>query len=236
VVKVLDFGLAKLAQPGSRGTHGDVTASPHDHVASPHDRRRHRAWHRRVHVRRAAKGHEADKRSDIWAFGCVLYEILTGRRAFDGDDMTEVPRRGGPLEPDWLVLPANVPPPLRHGLRPMSRQGSPQRIGDIAAARFVLDHQADGAATSTAAARACRAERVGGALAALTIGAVALAAVAADAHVFVIASAAPRVVRTTIAAPVGGVVLSSTDRDIAITPDGSRIGYHGGDNQLLVRP
>ena len=60
-----------------------------------------------------AKGREADKRSDIWAFGCVLYEMLTGRRAFDGEDMTEVLGAVVRLEPNWEALSSDVPQPVR---------------------------------------------------------------------------------------------------------------------------
>ena len=88
-----------------------------------------------------AKGREADKRSDMWAFGCVLYEMLTGRRAFDGEDMTDVLGAVVRLEPNWEALPSDVPQPVRallHGCLVKDRR---QRIADIAVARFVLDHQ-----------------------------------------------------------------------------------------------
>ena len=52
-----------------------------------------------------AKGREADKRSDIWAFGCVLYEMLTGRRAFDGEDVSDTLANVLKIDPDWSVLP-----------------------------------------------------------------------------------------------------------------------------------
>ena len=60
-----------------------------------------------------AKGREADRRSDIWAFGAVLYEMLSGRRAFDGEDMAEVLGAVVRLEPNWEAVPADVPLPVR---------------------------------------------------------------------------------------------------------------------------
>ena len=57
-----------------------------------------------------AKGREADKRSDVWSFGAVLYEMLTGRRAFDGDDVSDTMASVLKSEPDWSIVPADVPP------------------------------------------------------------------------------------------------------------------------------
>ena len=71
-----------------------------------------------------AKGKPADKRSDIWAFGCVLYEMLTGKRAFDGEDLTDVVAAVVRGEPDWAALPADVPGARSHAAERLSRKGS----------------------------------------------------------------------------------------------------------------
>ena len=73
-----------------------------------------------------AKGREADKRSDIWAFGCVLYEMLTGRRAFEGEDMTEVLGAVVRLEPNWEALPVRRAAGDSDAAATVPRQGSPQ--------------------------------------------------------------------------------------------------------------
>ena len=57
-----------------------------------------------------AKGRDADKRSDVWSFGAVLYEMLTGRRAFGGDDVSDTLASVLKSEPDWSLVPADVPP------------------------------------------------------------------------------------------------------------------------------
>ncbi len=109
VVKVLDFGLAKALEPVSAGR-TDATTSPT--ITSP-------AMMTRIGVMlgtaaymspEQAKGHAADKRSDIWAFGCVLFEMVTGRRAFEGEGISDTLAAVLRGEPKWTALPANVSP------------------------------------------------------------------------------------------------------------------------------
>jgi eukaryotic-like serine/threonine-protein kinase len=113
-VKVLDFGLAKLAQAEAPASSG-LSNSPTLSMA---------ATNAGVILGTAAymspeqaKGRAVDRRSDIFAFGCVLYEMLTGHPAFDGDDVTEILARVVTREPDWDRLPASVPKRLRELLR-----------------------------------------------------------------------------------------------------------------------
>ena len=87
-----------------------------------------------------AKGKPADKRSDIWAFGCVLYEMLTGRRAFDGEDLTDVIAAVVRGEPDWTALPSDVPAHVRTLIKGCLEKDRKARLGDIAVVRYLLDH------------------------------------------------------------------------------------------------
>ena len=83
-----------------------------------------------------AKGRTVDKRSDVWAFGAVLYEMLTGRRAFEGDDVSDTLARILMKEPDWTALPATVPPAVVTVLRRCLQKDRKQRVRDIGDVRW----------------------------------------------------------------------------------------------------
>ena len=112
VAKVLDFGLAKVASPDSSSS--DLSQSRAGAIfgtaayMSPEQ----------------ARGHNVDKRADIWAFGCVLFEMLTGRVAFAGETASDTIAKILEREPDWSVLPAGTPVRIRRLLRPLPREGS----------------------------------------------------------------------------------------------------------------
>src|SRR5262245_52994474 len=138
VVKVLDFGLAKALEPASAGS-TDATTSPT--ITSP-------ALMTRVGVilgtaaymsPEQAKGRAADKRSDVWAFGCVLFEMMTGRRAFEGEDISDTLAAILRGEPDWTALPANVSPALIPLLRGCLDKDRRRRVADLSTARFIID-------------------------------------------------------------------------------------------------
>ena len=97
-----------------------------------------------------AKGRAADKRSDVWAFGCVLYEMLTGTRAFEGEDVSDTLAAVLRGEPDWAALPATVPAAMRTLIRRCLEKDRRQRIADISVAQFVLDDPADRSRQPTA--------------------------------------------------------------------------------------
>ena len=86
-----------------------------------------------------ARGQAVDKRTDIWAFGCVLYEMLTGRAAFAGDDVSDTLAAILEREPDWTALPAATPPLIRRLLRRCLEKDRTRRLADIADARLEID-------------------------------------------------------------------------------------------------
>jgi serine/threonine-protein kinase len=237
-VKVLDFGLAKLTHPEATVDRDDVTVSPT--ITSPA-----RMTGIGVVLGTAAymspeqaKGYEADRRCDVWAFGCVLYEMLTGRRAFDGEDRTDVLGAVVRLEPNWDALPAEVPQPVRTLLRSCLVKDRRRRVATMSTALFVLDKSADlaapaGTASAVPLPRTPLWRRV------VTPAAAALvASTVVGAGVWMVTRpTAGRVTRTTISASgAAALAIVGGDRDLAITPDGSRIVYVGNQSkQIFVR-
>ena len=134
-VKVLDFGLAKAFE-GDPST-VDMSNSPTLSQA---------ATMQGVILGTAAymspeqaRGRAVDKRTDIWAFGCVLYELLTGKQAFHGEDITEILASVVKSEPDWTALPANISPSIRVLLQRCLRKDRRQRTPDAAILRIEIE-------------------------------------------------------------------------------------------------
>jgi eukaryotic-like serine/threonine-protein kinase len=96
-----------------------------------------------------AKGKPVDRRADIWAFGCVLYEMLTGRRAFDGETITDTLASVIKEEPDWSQLSTATPVRVRVLLQRCLQRDPKQRLRDIGEARIAIDEVLSGAAETS---------------------------------------------------------------------------------------
>jgi eukaryotic-like serine/threonine-protein kinase len=105
-----------------------------------------------------ARGKAVDKRADIWAFGCVLYEMLTSRRAFGADNLTDTLAVIVKGDPDWTALPPATPPALRELLAQTLVKDARLRLRDIGDARIVLDRLAGGAAEQPVGPAVARAQ------------------------------------------------------------------------------
>ena len=139
-VKVLDFGLAKAMEPAGTAS-ASATMSPT--ITTPAMTGIGMILGTAAYMSpEQAKGRPADKRSDIWAFGCVLYEMLTGRRAFEGEDVSDTLAAVLRGEPDWTALPANVSRMTRILLMRCLEKDRKKRIGDISTALFLIGEPA----------------------------------------------------------------------------------------------
>ncbi|HLG58229.1 MAG TPA: LpqB family beta-propeller domain-containing protein [Vicinamibacterales bacterium] len=147
VVKLLDFGLAKTAGPPDRPSTADERAQAPTITATVEGVVMGTAAYMSPEQ---ARGQSIDKRTDIWAFGCVLFEMLTGIAAFGGSTMSDTIVSVLDREPDWRSLPASVPPSLRRLLHRCLQKDVRRRLRDIGDALDDLTPQADAADTAHA--------------------------------------------------------------------------------------
>jgi serine/threonine protein kinase/Tol biopolymer transport system component len=140
-VKVLDFGLAKAVDQSSGvglGSSGGMSMSPT--MTSPAMTAAGVILGTAAYMSpEQARGKPVDKRADIWAFGCLLFEMLTGRRAFEGDDVASTIGASIHKEPAWAALPASTPPALRATIERCLQKDPRQRFHDMGDVRLSLD-------------------------------------------------------------------------------------------------
>jgi len=153
-VKVLDFGLAKALDPvAPRGVAEDVSpAHLSPTITSPATQLGMILGTAAYMAPEQAKGKPVDKRADIWAFGCVLYEMLTGKRAFAGSDVSETLASVLARDVDWTALPSQTPASIRRLIHRCLDRDLRKRLPDAGEARFQLEEaMAAPAATDDAA-------------------------------------------------------------------------------------
>ena len=253
VVKVLDFGLAKLIDgPAEAGHYAneptadgrsvrpqpDLTRSPT--LMSPAMTQAGVILGTATYMSpEQAKGRAADKRSDVWAFGCVLYEMLTGIRAFEGDDISETLASVLKSEPDWTRLPASVPPLARLAIERCLQKNRANRMADVSAVLFALSEQALAVSATQASTARRRGRQWIGLVAAIATAALVVAAIWMRRPA---ATSAP-VTRFSYALPDGQVFSDVFFPSVAISPDGTQIAYMANQrvyvrtiSDLTVRP
>jgi eukaryotic-like serine/threonine-protein kinase len=130
-VKLLDFGLAKAVRKAAVDSRLDTETSPHSEAGAVSGTAPYMSPEQ-------ARGQEVDRRSDIWAFGCVLYEMLAGKRAFAGATFSETVAAVLEREPDWSALPQETPPAVLRLLRRCLQKEKEKRLRDVGGARLEL--------------------------------------------------------------------------------------------------
>jgi serine/threonine protein kinase/Tol biopolymer transport system component len=216
-VKVLDFGLATFAAGPAGGAGSaagaELTNSP-TMMASMPGMILGTAGYMSPEQ---ARGKAVDKRADIWAFGCVLFEMLSGRRAFGGETVSDVVAAVLKTEPEWSMLPAATPVAIWRLLGRCLAKDPRERLHDIADARLELDEAQSGPPASADAAPPRRRERLAwiAALALVSLSAVVLAFLLVNRQ----ALSAPEM-RLEIVTP------PTTDpASLALSPDGQQIAF-----------
>jgi eukaryotic-like serine/threonine-protein kinase len=238
-VKVLDFGLAKAGAASATSSAGGALPD-YPTITSP-------AMMTGAGVilgtaaymsPEQAKGKVADRRSDVWAFGCVLFEMLTGTRAFEGEDVSDTLASVLRAEPKWSALATDTPDAIRRLLRRSLEKDRSRRLSDIAVARLEIDE----ALTTSAISR----EPPAGAAVvqqrpwwkhAIPVALTAILAGALGATTGWMLKPTPQVAvsRSRFILPEQQRFTSFLRQLLAISPDGTQMAYIA-DNRLYLRP
>ncbi len=224
-VKLLDFGLAKALEGDA--AEGDTSSSPTiTRMATQAGIILGTAAYMSPEQ---AKGRAADRRADIWAFGCVLYEMLTGKHAFGGETVSETLAAVMRDDPDWSALPQEVPPRIRDLVRRCLCKDPRQRLQAIGDARITIQEARSGAVTDAGLALAdSKVDRAAAWPRALpwTVAAVLAVGLAAVLILRPFRSGPPQgpVMYLSLAAQVLHLEGHNASA-VAISPDGTRVAY-----------
>ena len=224
-VKVLDFGLAKALadEPASDPSQSPTLSAAPTRAGvilgtasymSPEQ----------------ARGKPLDTRTDIWSFGCVLYELVTGRQAFNGETVTDIIAAVVGKEPDWTALPASTPAGLERLLRRCLEKDARRRLRAIGDGQILLEEPPTPARRPEGVRRRMLPWALAGTLA--VVAAVALGSLWRS------ATAPQPITRTVVTLPPGDRLAAALQTAMSISPDGSRLVYaasRGGASQLFLR-
>lgn len=219
-VKVLDFGLAKAADSAVSSEAATVLqlVSNSPTLTTPAMTVAGMILGTAAYMSpEQARGKPIDKRADIWAFGAVLYEMLTARPAFGGDDVTDIVAAVVKQEPDWTALPARMRPLVERCLQKDPRR----RLRDIGDALFLLDET-----SATTPSPRSRSARVAWAIASATT-VVALGLVAVIAVVWSRPASGGRTIRLALPLPDGWTLERAANAPLAVSHDGRYVALVG---------
>jgi eukaryotic-like serine/threonine-protein kinase len=230
-VKVLDFGLAKALDPAVSAPAVGAQNSPT--ITSPMMTGRGIILGTAAYMApEQARGRAVDRRADIWAFGVVLYEMLTGDRAFKGDDPSDVLAAVLRQDIDWSQLPRSTPVPIRRLLERCLERDPKKRLRDIGDARIEIDEalkspRADDRDPIRSPSQRWRR------LATAAGAAVIVAGMAGAIAMRGMTAPAPQLVTRFSIEPPGGRLLRSVSRTLDISRDGTQIVYATNDGIFL---
>ena len=236
-VKVLDFGLAKAVESDASRS-GPASMSPT--LTTPAVTGVGTIMGTAAYMApEQARGRVVDKRADIWAFGCIVFEMLTGGRAFEGGDVTDVLAAVIKTDPEWEALPPDLPAAVRMTIRHCLMKDPAHRIRDIGDARLALSGAFHTESAVPATSQASVPRRSARTAAIVASAAAATAVLAAVVTWLLTRPAPPPVDRMAIlhsdpSARFGG----AAGTDVVVTPDGRLVAYTAGtqgDVRLYLR-
>ncbi len=223
-VKILDFGLAKAFEGETPVT--DISQSP---TLTEEMTRAGVILGTAAYMSpEQARGKPVDKRADIFAFGCVLYELLTGKRAFGGETVTDTLAAVLKSEPDWDVLPESTPWRIRELLRRCLQKELHLRVQHVGDARIDI-HEADKDPRTTSPMGVTSAVRSGQQRWANATGLIVLTAIVTSLAIWILVPSTPSVSqplkRFVITPPSTETLANFAGGEVAISPDGRRLVY-----------
>ncbi len=232
-VKVLDFGLAKLSDPNASNASKGSNATMSPTLISPAMTTVGVLLGTAAYMApEQARGRATDRRVDVWAFGCVLFEMLSGKHAFPGSDVTEVLATVLKSEPDWKTLPAFTPPRIRAVLDRCLQKDPKLRIRDIGDVRLALDGAFETAAPGAVPAAAPAPRR--NVLWPVSVAVVALLAAGVTWFVARPAVAPTPTKRFSMVLPAGDRLPLATGTMVAVSPDGQTLAYRAARDAIRL--
>jgi len=237
-VKILDFGLAKAFEEGTPVT--DISQSP---TLTEEMTRAGVILGTAAYMSpEQARGKPVDKRADVFAFGSVLYELLTGRRAFEGETVTDTLASVLKGEPEWDLLPQDIPGTIRFLLSRCLQKDPGKRLQHIDGARILIEEALSGA--TTAATIGLPAIQPPGWKRVMTVALIALAAITTGISIWILMKPVSPLLRPgsiaefAIIPPPDMPLTNSPGNELAISPDGRHIVYRAvgdGTTRLYLR-
>ena len=231
-VKVLDFGLAKAFQPDASDP--GLSQSPTISLTAAATQMGMVVGTASYMAPEQAKGKVVDKRADVWAFGCVLFEVLSGVKPFVGDDVSDTLALVLKFDPEWDALPPDTPPRIRQLIQTCLQKNPKQRVHDVADVRLAMEGAFETGVSAPSEAVSLTlpvwqrpVAMVAAVLASLTVGGFAVWTLTRPTP--------PRVVRFPIPLTGDQTFDYLGDPGVAISPDGSLVVYRAS-GSLWLRP